>query len=253
MKNIFGKISIFLLVLMLASCCLIACGGDGADTSTESETETDTEQVVSSLVIRGDKTEAQRGETVTLTALIKTGETETVIPSGVEYKIVEGADYATLSGNVLTIKNTANNGDTIKLTALVGATTSSELVITVKVPASTVLQPGEIVTEIQIPAPAAGVKTAFIKFAYRKSIDFPVVNCAVSVGGDEPRVCLNAVAPVPYRALKAEELLKGKEITEELAEAAGEAAVIGAQPDEDNRFKVQISKVMVKRALLSIK
>lgn len=135
-------------------------------------------------------------------------------------------------------------------------TTKRELDIndffTVKVPASTVLQPGEIVTEIQIPAPAAGVKTAFIKFAYRKSIDFPVVNCAVAVGGDEPRVCLNAVAPIPYRALQAEELLKGKELTEELAEAVGEAAVIGAQPDEDNRFKVQISKVMVKRALLSI-
>lgn len=148
MKNIFGKISIFLLVLMLASCCLIACGGDGADTSTESETETDTEQVVSSLVLRGDKTEAQRGEAVTLSALIKTGETETVIPSGVEYKIVEGADYATLSGNVLTIKNTANNGDTIKLTALVGATTSSELVITVKVPATGLVISADGVTNI---------------------------------------------------------------------------------------------------------
>ena len=40
-------------------------------------------------------------------------------------------------------------------------------------------------------------------------------------------------------------------LTEELAEAAGEAAVIGAQPFEDSRFKVQISKVMVKRVLLS--
>ncbi len=122
---------------------------------------------------------------------------------------------------------------------------------TVNVPSSTVLMPGEIITEIQVPAPAAGVKTAFIKFAYRKSIDFPVVNCAVSVGGESPRVCLNAVAPVPYRARKAEELLKGQDITEALAEAVGEAAVCDAQPDEDNRFKVQISKVMVKRALLS--
>ncbi|MDD6188303.1 MAG: FAD binding domain-containing protein [Clostridiales bacterium] len=122
---------------------------------------------------------------------------------------------------------------------------------TVKVPSSTVLMPGEIITEIQIPTPKPGVKTAFIKFAYRKSIDFPVVNCAVAVGGESPRVCLNAIAPVPYRARKAEELLRGQEITEALAEAAGEAAVIGAQPDEDNRFKVQISKVMVKRVLLS--
>ena len=122
---------------------------------------------------------------------------------------------------------------------------------TVKVPSSTVLAPGEIITEIRVPAPKAGVKTAFIKFAYRKSIDFPVVNCAVAVGGDEPRSCLNAVAPAPYRAYEAEKLLRGKELTEELAEAAGDAAVIGAQPFEDSRFKVQISRVMVKRVLLS--
>ena len=122
---------------------------------------------------------------------------------------------------------------------------------TVKIPNSTVLKPGEIITEIRVPAPKAGVKTAFIKFAYRKAIDFPIVNVAVAVGGDEPRVCLNAVAPVPIRAKKAEALLKGKAITEELAEAAGEAAVYGAEPYEDNRFKVQIAKVMVKRVLMS--
>ena len=122
---------------------------------------------------------------------------------------------------------------------------------TVKIPTSTVLKPGEIITEIRVPAPKAGVKTAFIKFAYRKAIDFPIVNVAVAVGGEEPRVCMNAVAPVPVRAKAAEALLKGKEITEALAEAAGEAAVIGAEPYEDNRFKVQIAKVMVKRALMS--
>ena len=48
----------------------------------------------------------------------------------------------------------------------------------VKIPHSTVLTPDEIVTEIQIPAPATGSKSAFLKFALRKSIDFPIVNCA---------------------------------------------------------------------------
>jgi len=51
------------------------------------------------------------------------------------------------------------------------------------VPGSTVLAPDEIVTEIQIPAPAGGVKSAFMKFAIRKSIDFPIVNCAAMIGG----------------------------------------------------------------------
>ena len=51
------------------------------------------------------------------------------------------------------------------------------------VPGSTVLDAGEIVTEIQVPAPAAGIKSTFIKFTIRKSIDFPIVNCAAAVGG----------------------------------------------------------------------
>jgi xanthine dehydrogenase YagS FAD-binding subunit len=53
----------------------------------------------------------------------------------------------------------------------------------VKTPGNTVLLPGEIITEIQIPAPPAGAKSAFLKFAIRKSIDFPIVNCAVMVEG----------------------------------------------------------------------
>ena len=77
-------------------------------------------------------------------------------------------------------------------------------------PGSTVLAADEIVTEIQIPAPAAGVKSGFIKFALRKSIDFPIVNCAAAVGGGRARICLNAVYNKPYRAVKAEEAIQGK-------------------------------------------
>jgi NADPH-dependent glutamate synthase beta subunit-like oxidoreductase len=131
-------------------------------------------------------------------------------------------------------------------------TINAEDFFDVKVPASTVLAADEIIKEIQIPALAAGAKSAFIKFAYRKAIDFPIVNCAVTTGKN-PRVCLNAVAPRPYRAVKAEKVIAGKAITEELAEAAGAAAVEGANPFESNKYKVQIAKTMVKRALLSIK
>ena len=130
-------------------------------------------------------------------------------------------------------------------------TIEAENFFDVKKPGNTVLETDEIIREIQIPAPPAGAKSAFLKFAIRKSIDFPIVNCAVMVGGGSPRICLNAVAPRPYRATKAEAAIAGKAINEKNAEAAGEAAVADARPLEAARFKVQIAKTLVKRALLA--
>ena len=121
----------------------------------------------------------------------------------------------------------------------------------VRYPESTVLVPGEIVTAIHVPAPPAGAKSAFLKFAMRKSIDFPIVNCAVLVGGGAARIALNAVAPKPYRATKAEAAIAGKAINEETAEAAGAAAVEDTIPLNANNYKVQIARTLVKRALLA--
>ena len=129
-------------------------------------------------------------------------------------------------------------------------TIEAENFFDVKTPGNTVLEPGEIIREIWIPAPPAGAKSAFLKFAIRKSIDFPVVNCAVMVGGGAARIALNAVAPKPYRAVKAEAVVAGKKIDEALAAAAGEAAVADARPLAATRWKVQIAKTLVKRALL---
>ena len=121
------------------------------------------------------------------------------------------------------------------------------------VPGSTVLASDEIVTEIQIPAPAAGAKSAFIKFAIRKSIDFPIVNCAAMIGGGNARICMNAVYNKPYRATQAEEAIKGKSINEANADAAGAAAVSSAKalPGDRNKWKIPIAKTMVKRAILA--
>jgi xanthine dehydrogenase YagS FAD-binding subunit len=121
------------------------------------------------------------------------------------------------------------------------------------VPGSTVLAADEIVTEIQIPTSPAGVKSAFIKFAIRKSIDFPIVNCAARVGAGDARICLNAVYNKPYRAVEAEKIIKGKPIDEASADAAGAAAVASAKalPGERNKWKIPIAKAMVKRSLLA--
>ena len=131
-------------------------------------------------------------------------------------------------------------------------TVEAEKFFQVGKPSNTVLAADEFIREIQIPAPPAGAKSAFIKLAFRKSIDFPIVNCAVRVGGGPARICLNAVAPKPYRALKAEAAIAGKGITEATAEAAGAAAVADASSfPKTAQFKKQIAKTLVKRALLA--
>ena len=126
----------------------------------------------------------------------------------------------------------------------------------VEVSKTTVLDGDEIVTEIRVPKPVNGAKSAFLKFALRKSIDFPIVNCAAMVSSsgervDAARICLNAVYVKPYRALRAEEDLVGKEINEITAEAAGSAAVAAAKPLPDNGYMVHVAKTLVKRAILA--
>jgi NADPH-dependent glutamate synthase beta subunit-like oxidoreductase len=120
----------------------------------------------------------------------------------------------------------------------------------------TLLENDELITEIQIPKPSADVKSAFIKFAMRKSIDFPIVNCATAIESKDgvvksARICLNAVYSNPYRTTKAEEAIQGKSIDEANAESAGAAAVSDAVPLPYNKFKIQIAKTLVKRTILA--
>ncbi len=123
---------------------------------------------------------------------------------------------------------------------------------------TTVLDDDEIVTEIRVPTPTGDTKSAFSKFALRKSIDFPIVNCAAMItsSGDRviaSRICLNAVYVTPYRAIKAEERILGKAIDNDSAEAAGAAAVAVAKPLPHNGYMVQIAKTMIKRTILACK
>jgi len=125
----------------------------------------------------------------------------------------------------------------------------------VEVSKTTVLDYDEIVIEIQVPEPVKGAKSSFFKFALRKSIDFPIVNCAAMItssGGKvaAARICLNAVSVRPFRAIKAEDAIIGKKINEANAQAAGDAAVSAAKPLADNEYMVQIARVLVKRSVL---
>ena len=118
---------------------------------------------------------------------------------------------------------------------------------------TTSLDDDEMVTEIQVPTPAAGTKSAFVKYAIRKSFDFPVVNCAAAISSSSARICLNAVYNNPHRATEAEDAISGQTINEANAEAAGAAAVATAiaLPGGNNKYMIQIAKTMVKRAILA--
>jgi NADPH-dependent glutamate synthase beta subunit-like oxidoreductase len=121
---------------------------------------------------------------------------------------------------------------------------------------STVLEPDELVTEIRLPAAQPNTKSAYLKFRQRKAIDFPLVSVAAAVtseNGKADSVCivLGAAAPVPIRAKEAEDFLKGKTITDQIAAEAAEAAVRGVLPLGRNRYKVQVTKALVKKAILA--
>jgi NADPH-dependent glutamate synthase beta subunit-like oxidoreductase len=134
----------------------------------------------------------------------------------------------------------------------------AEKFFTVEGDKTTVLDDDEIVTEIEVPAPGVGAKSTFIKFALRKSIDFPIVSCAAVIKSDKrvvksARICLNAVYNTPYRAAGAEDYLKGKTLDDSTAESAASTITAGTCPLINNRYKIQIAKTLVKRAILACK
>ena len=119
---------------------------------------------------------------------------------------------------------------------------------------SCALDEDEVLTHIVVPKAA---KSAFRKFALRKSIDFPVVNCAAAQGDDGAvRVALGGVYPSPIRSEATEKAVAAAgglgALDEAGAQAAGDAAVKDAAPLPKNEYKVEIARTVVKRTLLEI-
>ena len=106
----------------------------------------------------------------------------------------------------------------------------------------TVLEPGELLTSIRIPATWAGAKFYFEKVRDRKVWDFPLVNVATAVkvsGGDiqQARIVVGAVAAHPMRLHAVESAVAGKAQNEETASMAGELAVQGNSASRSQRLQ----------------
>ncbi|MGO4214270.1 xanthine dehydrogenase family protein subunit M [Terriglobus sp. 2YAB30_2] len=121
----------------------------------------------------------------------------------------------------------------------------------------TVLEPGDLVTHVAIPALPAGAKSYYLKLRDRTSYEFALASAAVVVkqsGGriDFVRVAMGGVGTVPWRSLEAERALQGKVATPANFRAAAEAALHGARPQSQNGFKVELAKRCLTHALAEV-
>jgi len=122
-------------------------------------------------------------------------------------------------------------------------------------PLANALEADEMVKEIDVPRTSTSRIQTFLKFTLREPIDFAIVSVACAIELTEKvcsdaRIIIGAVAPGPFRARQAEEVLIGREINEAAATQAAQAALEGAKPLAKNAYKIDIAKALVKRAVL---
>ncbi len=119
----------------------------------------------------------------------------------------------------------------------------------------TVLEPGDLVTAVVLPAEAAGfaAHSRYLKVRDRTSYAFAVVSAAAALRMDgdriaEARLAFGGVALKPWRSAEAEAALKGQPATVETFRRAAEAAMADAKPSGDNSYKIELARRIAVRA-----
>ncbi len=123
----------------------------------------------------------------------------------------------------------------------------------------TATQASEVLTEIRVPPPVAGLRWSHIKFLPRSQEDFATVGVALTMKFHDDgrcndiRLALNSVAPTILRAKRAEDILREQKINDTLISQMAEVAASEADPIDDNRgsveYKREMVRVLVRRAV----
>ena len=121
----------------------------------------------------------------------------------------------------------------------------------------TVIEPGELIVSVLVPAAAHARKSMYLKVRDRASYAFALVSAAVGLDVQagqirSARVALGGVGTKPWRSQSAEKILTGAPATEATFRAAAAAALREAQPREQNRFKVELAQNTLVRALTQL-
>jgi len=118
----------------------------------------------------------------------------------------------------------------------------------------TTLQPGELITAVDLPPPLFSDHSHYLKVRDRASYAFALVSVAAALQLDgntvkSARIALGGVALKPWRASAAEQMLTGQPLTDATLREAAAAALRDARPLRDNRFKVQLAQRSIVRAI----
>ena len=149
----------------------------------------------------------------------------------------------------------------VELTARNGATRTVELGDFYRLPGDTpwienVLQPGELVTAVTLPAPPAG-RQSYRKVRDRSSYAFALVSVAAAVAVEEgvvtsARLAFGGLAPMPWRDGQVEAVLVGQSATRPTFAAAADALLADAQGYGDNDFKIPLARRTLMATLIEL-
>jgi len=121
----------------------------------------------------------------------------------------------------------------------------------------TVLEPGDLITAVDVPPLSFGGRSTYRKVRDRASFSFAVVSVAAAVDLDDGvvrdcRLALGGVSHRPWHAARAEDALRGQPATEQSFLAAADAELEQAQPLRDNAFKVPLARAVIARTLTEL-
>jgi len=120
-----------------------------------------------------------------------------------------------------------------------------------------VLEPGELVTGIEIPLLPAGTRSGYLKVRDRASYEFALTSAAVALAADggvitHARVALGGVGTIPWRAPQAEAVLRGAPVDARTFRAAADAAIHDPFTVAGTAFKVELAKRTLVRILQTV-
>lgn len=121
----------------------------------------------------------------------------------------------------------------------------------------TVLEPGEIVTEVLLPKAPKNLRSSYRKVRARRTWDFALAGAALAIlfDGDKvkgARVVLSGAAPIPWRAGEVEEIITGQRLDAKTIAKASEASMKNAEPLEHNGYKIPLFKGLLAEQLGAI-
>jgi xanthine dehydrogenase YagS FAD-binding subunit len=118
----------------------------------------------------------------------------------------------------------------------------------------TMLEAGDLITQVSLPAPVEGARSVYLKLRDRASYEFALASAGVVVVVKDGRITyarvgLGGVATKPWRSREAEKVLQDASPDEATFKRAADAALADAKPQSENGFKVELARRCIVHAL----